>query len=128
MITRAVEDQHILHAGQICALHGRHGDALMIQRSRILAGSRIAQHSASVQALPPDDPGAGRIMRAVKQVKLDTGFARNLRHRHRMAEDVRLPGEADVVAEFLLAEFLSVEELPHHGFAVADVFVHLHPA
>ena len=45
-----------------------------------------------------------------------------------MAEDVRLPREAHVVAEFLLAVFLAVEELPHQRFAVADVFIHLHPA
>ena len=45
-----------------------------------------------------------------------------------MAEDVRLPGETNVVAEFFLAVFLAVEELPHQRFAVDDVFIHLHPA
>jgi len=44
-----------------------------------------------------------------------------------VAEDVRLPSEAHVVAELFLAVFLAIEELPHQRFAVADVFIHLHP-
>ena len=71
---------------------------------------------------------AGRVMGAVEKVKLDARLVRNLRHRDGMAEDVRLPGEANVVAEFFLAVFLAIEELPHQRFAVADVFIHLHPA
>ena len=64
----------------------------------------------------------------IEEVKLNAGFAGDLRHGLGMAEDIRLPGETNVVTEFFLAVLLAVEELPHHGFAVADVFIHLHPA
>src|ERR1035438_5122522 len=71
MIACAVEHKHILHAGLVGALDDRNRDPLMIDRSRILAGRGISQHSASVQALPPDNPWTGRVMGPIEEVKLN---------------------------------------------------------
>ena len=128
VIAHAIKHQDVLHSGAIGVLHSQNRHVLVIHRLRIFAGRGVTQHAASVQALPPDDGRAGGVVGAVEHVKLNARFAGDLRHGFRMAENVGLPGEADVVAEFLLAVFLPVEELPHQRFAVADVFIHLHPA
>ena len=127
MVAHTKKHHDVLHSGAIGALHPQNRDVLMVHRLRVLTGSGISQHAASVQTPPPDNGWTVLVVGAVEHVELNAGFLCDLRHGFRMAEDVRLPRHADVMAKFFLAVFLAVEELPHQRFAVNDVLIHLHP-
>src|ERR1022692_4836415 len=99
----------------------------MVHGLAVLTRNRVTENSSSIQSLPPDDRRASRVMGPDEKIEVDAGFFRNLRHSHRVAKDVCLPRGPDVVPKFLLAVFLSVEELAYERFTIHNVSVPLDP-
>ncbi len=63
----------------------------------------------------------------LRHEKVHAAFPEDLRHRRGIAEDIRKPEIAHVLAELIPEKIFAVDKLTHHRFATDNVAVRLHP-
>jgi len=94
-------------------------------------GQHMGEHSAAVDALPPECVVREVVDDAPRQFLSHEGFdarlTEDLRQRGRVPEDVGQPQVRDLLAELVPVEPLAVEQLAHQRLAARHVGVRLHP-
>ena len=98
----------------------------------VLAGRRkVREHLGAVYALPPESIVGIEVVFRPAQLTghkvIHVAQLHDLRQRGGIAEHVRQPEDAVVLAEFLAEELLAIQELAYQRFARRDVAVGLDP-